>query len=98
MRVATRSFIEAGSSLVREPIAFPKDRVAAGALPLKTVYALAATTRFSLRFYDLPAIDNCGDLLDGWTEPTPDVAQYVGVADLFPDSTHIKGSRSNRDG
>jgi hypothetical protein len=69
MRVATRSFIEAGLSLVREPIALPKDRVAAGALPLKTVYALAAKTKFSLRFnckiypendsvYDLPAIDS----------------------------------------
>ena len=45
--VATRSFIEAGSSLAR---ALPKDRVAAGALPLKTVYDLAAKTRFSLRF------------------------------------------------
>ena len=50
MRVATRSFIEAASSLTREPIALPKDRVAAEALPLKTVYDLAAKTRFSLRF------------------------------------------------
>jgi hypothetical protein len=44
MRVATRSFIEAGSSLARESIALPKDRVAAVALPLKTVYDLAAKT------------------------------------------------------
>ena len=50
MRVATRSYIEAGSSLARESIALPKDRVAAVALPLKTVYDLAAKTRFSLRF------------------------------------------------
>jgi hypothetical protein len=44
MPVATRSFIEAGSSLARGSIALPKDRFAAVALPLKTVY-------------DLPAID-----------------------------------------
>jgi hypothetical protein len=68
MRVATRSFIEAGSSLAREPIAMPKDRVEAGDLPLRTAYNLAAKTGVSLRFncknlpridsvYDLPAID-----------------------------------------
>jgi hypothetical protein len=50
MRVATRPFIEAGLSLERESIALPKDRIAAGALPLKTVYDLAAKRRFSLRF------------------------------------------------
>jgi hypothetical protein len=50
MRVATRSFIEADLSLEREPNALPKDRLTAGALPLKTVYDLAAKRRFSLRF------------------------------------------------
>ena len=50
MRVATRSFIEAGSSLARESISLLKDRVASVALPLKTVYDVAAKTRFSLRF------------------------------------------------
>jgi hypothetical protein len=50
MRLAPKSFIEAASSLARESIALPKDRVAAVALPLKTVYDLAAKTRFSLRF------------------------------------------------
>jgi hypothetical protein len=34
--------VEAGLSLERESIALPKDRIAAGALPLKTVYDLAA--------------------------------------------------------
>jgi hypothetical protein len=50
MCVATRSFIEAASSLTRESVVLPKDRVAVVALPLKTVYDLAAKTRFSLRF------------------------------------------------
>ena len=42
MRVATRSFIEADLSLEREPNALPKDRLTAGALPLKTVYDLVS--------------------------------------------------------
>ena len=73
MRVAARSFIEAGLSLEREPIALPKDRVAAGALPLKTVYDLAAKggSVYALiakiypesdSVYDSPAIDNAKEL------------------------------------
>jgi hypothetical protein len=50
IQVAAKSFIEAGSSLCARADYLPKDRVPSGALPLQTVYDLAAKTEFSIRF------------------------------------------------
>jgi hypothetical protein len=58
MQAATRSFIEAGSSLCTRTDYLAKDRIACGALPLKTVYDLIAKIYpESDSVYDLPAID-----------------------------------------
>jgi hypothetical protein len=50
MRVATRSFHLSWFEPGARADCLAKSPVAAGALPLKTVYDLAAKTRFSLRF------------------------------------------------